>query len=803
MILKDLVLILSRLSLPTAMLSLYDQHLALARTAVAYNYTYAGALARLSQAAVMPTRIANNLEQVKMDYYGSGPGKFSLLLRNMRRGQLHQFTGTAISDPAARSGTSIAQSAPISGNQPPRPPDLQTTLPDDQGFPHRSTSVLALLLHNLASRVRTSPTLEAGSIRSDAVSGGMQGGPPDPTIGTGLHKLGVAHNMMMEASGALAAEEKLPVFLTPVLAAMLTAAKRSRRQPFQGFEPQLSSGQDQAKKKLLRGAKARKREPESSLEGVFADAMALQQNMGRKIKDVFGADQRRLAWSSSPVISNPLKAKSRKAHAQPHWTRLALPLQSYVADTADVVRGITGTENSVISPLGNVRAQEKAKTNGRSEASAISRREPIGNYVSKVVSSISRAAVPISNSVPDSDLNKPMTVSSLFAQNLIAPSALASPGMKGTNLSNSLAPNSLTGSPEQEKKNNDSYGYLQTHQQPQLGEASEIKNNLNLPFNLTAKLAQSPKAIQSMKQLVSYGVLSAHGSQIKPEARADIMLSQSMSMVPPIQIAQPADEKESQSPRMTSRIAGYSLQSSERYATPVPKSKVKVEIKRKNAPESEQQKTGNSDRDVLARTNSMTALQKTYSKYLLHKMLHQTRNGSNQVLLEQPILSAPPMTRPSRRSSRLSENNVESNTLRRMQDGSIDLPMISQLQRMLTRHSVEKAGDGQSLSVSFISSKQIVSSPIPRSIRHARATAYQEVSRPEGNRVGFESEKFAKQADATTPGAWKGKMDQKRLSGSQSSDNQRRDDMHIGLSDTELRKRIERIFQQELKRYGL
>jgi hypothetical protein len=211
-------------------------------------------------------------------------------------------------------------------------------------------------------------------------------------------------------------------------------------------------------------------------------------------------------------------------------------------------------------------------------------------------------------------------------------------------------------------------------------------------------------------------------------------------------------------------------------------------------------------------TNPITWLQQEYSKYVFHNAIFKggkdqsvllASNSSNQL---KPILSSikhntkmtPPIEQIGKRpSSHANETRSEIS--------SINLPIVSQLQVMLANQYVDNSG-GQTKSVVSLAGRQILSSPVPlapviqKSANFYRGTDSKQAS------ITTSNEAKAKILDERSSSAFT--INESRRSGfTQDSRSTTRagqeQDASKGISLRQLRKMMEQIFQEELKRYGL
>jgi hypothetical protein len=210
-------------------------------------------------------------------------------------------------------------------------------------------------------------------------------------------------------------------------------------------------------------------------------------------------------------------------------------------------------------------------------------------------------------------------------------------------------------------------------------------------------------------------------------------------------------------------------------------------------------------------------LQREYSKYILHNVI--SKAGKDQSILltathpshqSKPLLSTTtkPTTGMQERQAdvRKSSSSSRHANMAKLDNSSINLPVLSQLQVMLANQYADNS-DHHINSLALLPQRQILSSPIPEALVAQRlgtsfgSTARKQVStistnerngkmlneRPSSTLMRESTESRIRQDDSS--GASATKIEQK--------------DTTKGFSLRQLRKMMEQIFHEELKRYGL
>ena len=198
--------------------------------------------------------------------------------------------------------------------------------------------------------------------------------------------------------------------------------------------------------------------------------------------------------------------------------------------------------------------------------------------------------------------------------------------------------------------------------------------------------------------------------------------------------------------------------------------------------------------------NPVARLQNTYSKYILHNMLGKERGASSRILIGDKDYSMRLLSAPGRKFNSKGVKN-EVTLIRKMRDGSIDLPLMSQLQGILTNHVIHKTNEGSSGSAAMLSYRQVLSLQIP-SMPSVFRSSMPHQSFARAGTIGYIS---AGEQPTATPAFKTRELEKQtpRHDNRYGGSSTRLEKTGKGLSLRDLRKMMEQIFQEELKRYGL
>jgi hypothetical protein len=206
----------------------------------------------------------------------------------------------------------------------------------------------------------------------------------------------------------------------------------------------------------------------------------------------------------------------------------------------------------------------------------------------------------------------------------------------------------------------------------------------------------------------------------------------------------------------------------------------------KNASPSQSENTTNQSLD-----NAISSLQQTYSKYVFGSMVRRTKGGASLLIIQnQSQMPLPPVQR-SRKSLTASE--------RRMLDGSSALPNVTQLQVLLANHASNKTGNANG-SIALLSRDQIISAPVPATGLVRRTGVPQSASSKVYNASGQNVDSRDNIRIKSSP---VGQGTEGSSLSRHSPVSTRKAPTYKPLSMRELRKMMEQIFRDELKRYGL
>ena len=197
--------------------------------------------------------------------------------------------------------------------------------------------------------------------------------------------------------------------------------------------------------------------------------------------------------------------------------------------------------------------------------------------------------------------------------------------------------------------------------------------------------------------------------------------------------------------------------------------------------------------------NSVARLQKTYSKYIFHHIIGKDQRGTSSILIGGQDRSMRLLSGPGRKIN--SKNVKDADTImKKARDGSINLPLISQLQGILTNHVIYKTKGASTGSATALYGGQVLYSPVsPAPIVSRRNMSYQSLQR--AGSTGHDKSREQSTATSAFKMQERGKQSTGHNDRPVSSTRSEKIDKSLSLRD--LRKMMEQIFQEELKRYGL
>jgi len=210
-------------------------------------------------------------------------------------------------------------------------------------------------------------------------------------------------------------------------------------------------------------------------------------------------------------------------------------------------------------------------------------------------------------------------------------------------------------------------------------------------------------------------------------------------------------------------------------------------------------------------TNPITQLQREYSKYVLHNAIFKAGKDQSVPLtttsasLSKPFIpSAKNTTNTRRQIDHKGEPSSSYANKASSQNSPINVPIVSQLQVMLTNQYFDNFG-GQTKLGAPLHGRQILSSPVPPvSILQKSAESYRSIEGKHGS-INSNDDLKAKMLDKRYLSAFTTR--EIRESGfipeSRSTIGSELQDANRGISLRQLRKMMEQIFHEELKRYGL
>jgi hypothetical protein len=205
--------------------------------------------------------------------------------------------------------------------------------------------------------------------------------------------------------------------------------------------------------------------------------------------------------------------------------------------------------------------------------------------------------------------------------------------------------------------------------------------------------------------------------------------------------------------------------------------------------------------------NPISTLQQKYSKYMFKTLLDRMTREERSVWLPRnsnrsELLLVARNIQPTRLTSD-KKNQFSNNHLNRMRDGSIDLPLVSQLGAMLTRHATRMTGT-MAATIPTFSQQSSLTGPITRQTTIWRnPLVNQYTAKSSGSSTNNLQSRDKINAGFSPSGVHeraRGIID-KPSNGRAVSEKQKTTNEFI--SQHKLRKAIEQIFQEELKRYGM
>jgi hypothetical protein len=179
-----------------------------------------------------------------------------------------------------------------------------------------------------------------------------------------------------------------------------------------------------------------------------------------------------------------------------------------------------------------------------------------------------------------------------------------------------------------------------------------------------------------------------------------------------------------------------------------------------------------------------------YSKFTLHRVLRQSKNGNGSILiLEDTKLgkSRIPIAKYDR------EQKLVQNTIH---GGHLNLPILTQVQRVLAYHSSHNIGNSQN-AIAMLSKEQIIQPTMPK-LSFVRKTG--------GNNQdsgSFTNTRMSARLMGSVSPPNEVDMRLARQGNRATLDSQNNMKVYKTLSLRELRKMMEQIFQEELLRHGL
>jgi hypothetical protein len=245
------------------------------------------------------------------------------------------------------------------------------------------------------------------------------------------------------------------------------------------------------------------------------------------------------------------------------------------------------------------------------------------------------------------------------------------------------------------------------------------------------------------------------------------------------------------------------------------------EFENMNLESKELQKQQQQQQQLLV--NPVTELQREYSKYILQNAIYNP--GKDQSILltatrpsqSKPLLSITKTTTGMRerradvRKSSSSSSSSQYANMAKIDNSSINLPVVSQLQVMLANQYADNS-DHDINSLALLPQRQILSSPIPQAyVAQRLVTSFGSTAGKQVSTIGI-NETNGKMLNERSSSTLMGESTESRFgqdnsssrsSSSRSATKIEQEDTNKGISLRQLRKMMEQIFHEELKRYGL
>ena len=221
------------------------------------------------------------------------------------------------------------------------------------------------------------------------------------------------------------------------------------------------------------------------------------------------------------------------------------------------------------------------------------------------------------------------------------------------------------------------------------------------------------------------------------------------------------------------------------------------------------------EQQKLLLVNPVTGLQREYSKYILHNAIYKA--GKDQSILltatrpshqSKPLLSTTKTTigMRERQADVRKSSSSRYAKMAKLDNSSINLPAVSQLQVMLANRYADNS-DHHIDSLALLPKRQILSSPIPQPFLVQKlgtsfgGTAGKQVSTISNNETNGKMVN-ERSSSTLTHESTESRFGQDSTS-SRSASRREQEDTNKGFSLRQLRKMMEQIFYEELKRYGL
>jgi hypothetical protein len=355
-------------------------------------------------------------------------------------------------------------------------------------------------------------------------------------------------------------------------------------------------------------------------------------------------------------------------------------------------------------------------------------------------------------------------------------------------------------------------GYGKENIQSAAAAYTALRSRVNQPLHFPFQLMSSTSIVrESIKRVFAANIRSAFPTIKLPSAVKDRFDVQKIT-INPYYVREMQGALKSTTPI---RFSSFSEPAAKNASQPDRYLSHSYAKKEQDITRYESENTNSESKEQQLLVNPVTRLQREYSKYILHNAIYKA--GKDQSILltaappshqSKPLLSTTKTTtgmRERQADVRKSSSSHYAN-MAKLDNSSINLPVVSQLQVMLANQYADNS-DHHINSLALLPQRQILSSLIPQ------AFVAQKLGTSFGSTAG-------KQVSTISTNETKGKLLNERSSstlmhestesrfGQDNGSNRsatkiEQEDTNKGLSLRQLRKMMEQIFHEELKRYGL